>query len=258
MSSLSSRAKRGISFIVLVFSFHHSLFAQTRPGSITGVVKDSLGKPIPNVEVTALRVAKTVRTDTAGHFLLGALPSGTLDIAFRRLAFEPVIMIITVPPADTADVEVTLGLAAQKLTAVVVQAHADQARILAGFEARRKQGIGQFITRAQIEDRHPFLLSDMVRRLPGAIVASTDGRTALRFARAPHANCPPQFFVDGIQTDGFGIDDLPPSDIEGMELYAGSAGLPPEFNRMHGTTICGTVIIWTRVPGAAKADTTKP
>jgi hypothetical protein len=42
---------------------------------------------------------------------------------------------------------------------------------------------------------------------------------------------------------------MPPVDVEGVELYAGPAGLPPEFNQLYGTTACGTVAIWTRLPG---------
>jgi len=102
-----------------------------------------------------------------------------------------------------------------------------------------------------------LLLSDMMRIIPGTtILTGENGRTALRFARVGRSNCPPQFFVDGMQVTGYSIDDMPPGDVEGVELYAGAAGLPPEFNRMRGTTICGTVAIWTRIPGGG--DPGKP
>jgi hypothetical protein len=226
------------------------LAAQTRTGSITGVVKDSAGTPIPNVEVTAIKAARIVRTDTAGRFLISSLPSGSSDFSFRRLAFSPVVLSVLIPAEDTTDVEVTLGVSALQLTGVVVQEHAAQRRVLDAFETRRKQGIGHFVTREQIEKRRPLLLSDMMRIIPGTtILIGENGRTALRFARVGRPGCPPQFFVDGMQVSGFSIDDMPPGDVEGVELYAGSAGLPPEFNRLRGTTICGTVAIWTRIPG---------
>jgi len=156
--------------------------------------------------------------------------------------------MIQVPPDDTTEVEVTLGVTAQKLTGVVVQAAPDHLRELYAFEARRKQGIGHFITRRQIEQRDPYLLSDMVRMLPGVILSpSADGHAFLHFARIPKANCPPQYFVDGIQVTGFNIDDMPARDVEGVELYAGPAGLPPEYNRVLSNVICGTII-----PGSDK------
>jgi hypothetical protein len=228
-----------------------ALGAQTpRPGAIMGTVKDSLGNLLENVEVTAVKTGKVVRTDSVGEFTLGQLPHGPTDVTFRRLSYAPVVLSIQVPADDTTEVEVTLGVVAQRLTGVVVQAHPDHLRELYAFEMRRKVGIGHFITRAQIEDRNPMLLSDMMRMIPGVmLIAADNGRTGMRFARVAKSNCPPQFFIDGIQVTGFSIDDMPPHDVEGVEIYAGPAGLPPEYNRVHSNVICGSVIIWTRIPG---------
>ena len=224
--------------------------AQHKPaGAVAGVVKDSAGAPIANVEVTAVKLAHSVRTDSAGEFTVGGLLPGPTDFRFRRLAYEPVVLVVQVPADDTTDVEVTLGLVAQQLTGVVVQASAQRLRMLEAFEARRKHGIGHFITRAQINERDPIRLSDMVRLIPGATIFESNGRTALRFSRVSNKACPPQFFIDGIQAMGFSIDDMPPGDVEGVELYAGAAGVPPQYNRFNGTSICGTILIWTRIPG---------
>jgi hypothetical protein len=228
--------------------------AQVHTGVIAGVVVDGAGRPVADVEVTALKSAKTVRSDTAGAFTLPPVPSGNVDLSFRRLSFEPVVLSLQIAPDDTTDIEVTLTVVAQALKAVVVLADQQHLRILEAFETRRKQGIGHFITRGEIEKRHPLLLSDMVRMIPGAILASDMlGRTTLHFARVPHAGCPPQYFVDGMQVYGYNIDDMPATDVEGVELYAGPSGLPPEYNRLHSTVSCGAVIIWTRIPGNDKS-----
>ncbi|HEX4683782.1 MAG TPA: TonB-dependent receptor [Gemmatimonadaceae bacterium] len=221
-------------------------------GVVSGTVHDSLGNILANVEVTATKVARSVRTDTAGRFVLGGLPGGAQDLSVRRLAYSPAVVSVEVSVGDTTEVEIELGVVAQQLTAVVVQDDADRMRTMAAFESRRKLGIGHFITRSQIESRHPMLLSDMVRMVPGAMLMPTDnGRSVLRFSRSAR-NCPPQFYVDGMEVYGFSIDDMPPGDVEGVELYGGPAGLPPEFNRMHSNSICGVVVIWTRVPGSDK------
>lgn len=252
------RASASAAFLSLVVAT--TAAAQGRVGGISGVVEDSLGSPIPNVEITAILASKSVRSDSVGHFLLVDLPAGNVSVSFRRLSYAPVILTIAVAAADTEEVKVTLGVVAQELKGVVVQAHPDQLRQLVEFETRRKRGIGHFITRGQIEDRHPLMLSDMLRTIPGAILINADnGRTSVRFSRVARNNCPPQFFVDGVEVTGFSIDDMPPGDVEGVELYAGAAGLPPEYNRVHGTSICGTVIIWTRIPTTArKASASTP
>lgn len=226
----------------------------TPSGVVSGVVKDETGAPIANVEVKAVRTATTVRTDTTGQFTL-SVPAGLADVSFRRLAFEPVVLMMNVVANDTSEVNVTLTIVAQKLTGVIVLADPVRRRILEAFEVRRRQGIGHFITRAQIEHRSPMLLSDMVRMIPGAnLVPGENGRLALRFSRVGRAACPPQFYLDGIMATGFNIDDMPPGDVEGVELYAGASGLPPEYNKMRSTSICGTVIIWTRIPGNETAE----
>jgi hypothetical protein len=227
--------------------------AQRHTGAVSGLVKDSAGTPIHDVEVVALRSGRSIRTDSSGHFVLAGLPGGATDLGIRRIAYEPVVVNVDVPDSDTTEIEIRLGGLARSLPAVVVVDHAEHVRLLAEFESRRKNGVGHFITRAEIEKRHPLLLSDMVRSIPGAaIVPAENGRPVLRFARS-HNKCPPQYFLDGLRVTSFNIDDVRPGDVEGVELYAGPAGLPPEFNQLYGNTICGTVAIWTRIPGNGPA-----
>ncbi len=236
--------------VVALFALAQPIAAQPRQGAVSGTVKDSGGTLLSNVEVMVMRTGRTVRTDSAGHFLLAALPAGHSDIGFRRVAFEPVIVSLQIPSDDTTDVEVRLGGITPLLPAVVINDHVERSRVLEQFEARRKTGAGYFVTRADIERRHPNTLSEYMRMVPGVRIVTLDnGRSALRFARNPRGNCPPQYFVDGIPASNFDIDEVLPGDVEGVELYAGAAGVPPQFNRFFGTTICGTILIWTRIPG---------
>jgi len=243
MSRLASVALGGL---ILASS---PLGAQRRTGSLSGVVRDDAGVPIPSVEIIAIKHSLSARTDSVGRFLLSALPSGPLDLTFRRLSFEPVVVTIDLPADDTTEVEVKLTVVAQRLTGVLVNDRAPKKRVLEGFETRRREAIGYFVTRAQIEKRHPLLLSDMLRTIPGMMLtAGETGRMTLRFTRSSARNCSPQFYVDGVQATGFTIDDMQPGDVEGVELFAGAAGLPPEFNRLRSNSNCGSVLIWTRVP----------
>src|SRR5581483_6773853 len=107
-------------------------------------------------------------------------------------------------------------------------------------------------TRADIQNRDPLLLSDMMRTVPGTMLTPTNilGRMVLKFSRSP--SCTPNYFIDGLFAPNFNIDDMPVRDVEGIELYAGFAGLPGQFaKQMPGSKVCGTVVIWTRIPGKA-------
>jgi hypothetical protein len=223
--------------------------AQRATSVVRGVVKDETGTAVADVEITALDTNRAVRTDSAGEFTLTGVPGGRARLSIRRLAFEPLQLAFDLAAGDTADVEITLSVVAQKLNAVMVLADAARRSMLEGFNSRRKLGVGYFITRADIEKRHPSNLTDLMRTVPGARVVPTRlGSYALRFSRVGRTDCPPQVFIDGVQVYNFDLDDMPPGDVEAMELYAGAAGIPPEYNRMRSTVICGAVIIWSRIP----------
>src|SRR5689334_19392207 len=83
--------------IVGALAFAQTAIVQQRRGAVGGVVKDSGGIAVSNVEVMVMWTGRTVRADSAGHFLLAAVPSGHTDIGFRRVAFEPVIVSLQIP-----------------------------------------------------------------------------------------------------------------------------------------------------------------
>src|SRR4051812_33784721 len=63
--------------------------AAQNTAAISGIVRDDAGKPIPSVEIRAVKQDRVVRSDTGGHFILTGLPSGGIDLSFRRLSYEP-------------------------------------------------------------------------------------------------------------------------------------------------------------------------
>jgi hypothetical protein len=125
-------------------------------------------------------------------------------------------------------------------------------QLLSDFYDRMARGFGYFVTREQIEKRNPMNLSDMMRMVPGARLMPIRGTSmaALRFSRAQGGrDCPPQYYVDGVKAWNLNIDDIVPMDVEGIEIYEGASSIPPQYNTKEGNTICGVVLIWTRIPG---------
>jgi hypothetical protein len=235
-----------------------SVVAQKGTGAVTGTVRDSAGLVIPAVEVVVIKTGVAVRSDSRGRFIIAGVPAGATDISFRRISFAPVVLSFPIAEDDTIDAMVTLGGVAQALPMTQVNAAPEHERHLDTFEAHRRAGAGHFITRADIESRSPHRLTDLLRSIPGtSVVLGRDGLPTLRFSGAPGgANCLPAYFLDGLHVRALNIDDISPVDIEGIELYSGSAGLPPEYNQLYGSTaVCGTVVIWTRIPGKKSGAT---
>lgn len=227
--------------------------AQKGTGAVSGIVKDSAGVAIPSVEVVVIKTGVTVRTDSRGKFVIAGVPVGSTDISFRRISFAPVVLSFPIAEDDTIEAQVTLGGSVQALPATVVDAPVEHQRRLDAFEAHRRAGAGHFITRSDVEQRAPHRLTDLLRSIPGTSVdVDANGLPILHFAGAPHSsNCTPAYYMDGMRVRALNIDDISPVDIEGIELYSGSAGLPPEYNQffLGSTSVCGTVVIWTRLPG---------
>jgi hypothetical protein len=44
----------------------------------------------------------------------------------------------------------------------------------------------------------------------------------------------------------FAMNSIAPSDIYGIEIYAGPADIPPKFSGADADSYCGLIVIWTQ------------
>jgi hypothetical protein len=88
-----------------------------------------------------------------------------------------------------------------------------------------------------------------VRNVSGVTIQFARGRQDIRFRGAAFGSrdCPPQYWLDGIPLQSGGADEFAPDNVEAIELYSSPATTPPQFNTRSAT--CGTVVIWSRLPG---------
>ncbi|HEY5063010.1 MAG TPA: TonB-dependent receptor [Gemmatimonadaceae bacterium] len=230
--------------------------AQTTLAALAGTVRDENGAALPMVRLSAESGARTVISDSAGHFLIRGLEPGQAHFVIRRLGYEPGEFSVTLEAGATLTLDVTMAQAPVKIAGMASRASLGPQAALAVFERHRDaRSGGSFIERADIELRHPHRLSDIVRSLPGVDMHanSVTGEYEVRMARSGSGygrDCPVEFWIDGSRAPGLNIDDIRPGDVEAMEIYKGAATLPPEFNGARGSAACGTIAIWTRMPGA--------
>lgn len=237
--------------VLLLPALASSAFAQS-VGAISGTIKDSAGTPIPGVEIVLLQRAGAVYSDSVGVFRFANIPAGRRQLHFRRLGFAPKAVDAEISEGSTLRLAVVMEMSATVLDGMTVEEVTRRRQLLSEFYDRMSRGFGHFVTREQIEKRNPMQLSDMMRMIPGARVVPLRGtsQSTLRFSRATGGrDCPPQYYVDGVKTWNLNIDDIIPGDVEGLEVYEGASTVPPQFNTKEGTTICGVVVIWTRIPG---------
>jgi len=220
---------------------------------LVGMVKDSAGAPVGNVEVWVRGTDFFTHTNDAGGFRLAGLTPGTVKVSLRRLGFEAAMVDLELRPGRTDSLVISLTTLVANLPGMAVEAEDRIRRALAGFYDRRSKGFGHFFTYQEIQARHPQDFTDIVRTTPGVTISTISGRRQVRFQRSalnPRGDCPPQYWVDGMRVEQASADEFPPNDIEALEVYAGQATIPPQFapRSVQAVKTCGVIVIWTRVP----------
>jgi hypothetical protein len=244
-------------------------------GLFTGVVVDNAtNAPIQGARVTLFsqqgRRVRTVETTPNGRFTFLPRP-GYYRFRVERVGYVQVNTAHVRVVRDSVDLEIRMRDDAVMLAPVTVVARSGRVSpVLAGFYQRMEHGFGRYITRDQIEQRQPGNITDMLRMLPGVRMhprVSGMGSDVVMNRAAPRmGGCQVQIFLDGIRInrsstplverdsldeqftppdETIAIDDLAdPSELEGIEVYYGLAGVPAEF--MGPDARCGTVAVWTR------------
>jgi hypothetical protein len=219
---------------------------------VISVTSRATGKPLENAQVIMGGTGIAARTNAAGVLRLAGVPVGVRAVEVQLLGHGTRFQMVSLEAGRAAALTFRLDVEAVPVAAIVVRgAQKPEWDYLehTGFMRRRKTGSGLFITRAEIAAQHAMHLSDVLRRYPGvAILPHAGGRSGghATMARNGPRNCPIQYFVDGtLIGPGFNVDDVRADDVEGVEVYRGASGLPPEFNR--NTSGCGVIVIWTRI-----------
>ena len=222
--------------------------ARAQTASMVGTVKDSLGRPIVDAE---LQVGLSfARTDTIGRYYIAFPAADSITVHVRRMGFERATFTVSSRYVAENAVEIRLQQVAQALAEVGVEERSARSRTeLKGFDDRRANGSGTYLTREQIAARGTDDLATILRAVSGIeIVRGRSGRQMVRFAKwRGKRGCEPQIWVDGHLARGAEIDEFPASGIEGIELYDGPATTPSQF--APGFTMpCGTILLWSRIP----------
>jgi hypothetical protein len=220
------------------------------PGSatISGSVRGGDGRPLINAVVEVLGTQRSARTDANGAFRVVRIPAGTRTVEVRSIGFEPVLFSTDLATNASRDTTISITAQAQQLAKVDVKG----AKALpswmerSGFDARKTQGMGAFITQEEI-GRHGF--SDVTSILQGmrGIHIDFGGPFPVVAMVGGSARCDPNWFLDGIKWNGdyrqlSGITT--PETIKGMEVYSNTGSVPPQF--YVPASNCGSIAIWTR------------
>jgi hypothetical protein len=197
--------------LALVVASALEVVAQTG-GTIAGVAKDALGRPLPGAQVRletsdGRPVGRTI-ADDQGRFTFTAVAPGTYAVVGERTGFEPATAIVTVPATGSVTAELTLP-SQQALDVKVAAKKLEEARI--GIQPRVGASTWEISSQAieslPAAENNP--LSQVLLQAPGV---SQDSFNQIH-VRNEHANV--QYRINGVA--------LP----EGISLFGQS--LSPRF-----------------------------
>jgi hypothetical protein len=125
---------------------------------------------------------------------------------------------------------------------------------MAEFDQRRRFGVGQFMTREEIERRAAVEIRDLLRNFMTINVSPsyTNGSIPAYYALSKRGGggisgeCAMTVIIDEMaMPTPFDLTLLPPpKEIAGIEVYNGAATVPPRFSGLSRS--CGMILIWTR------------
>ncbi len=235
----------------------------TRPGrrELVGYVRDPAGSPITGARVDI--PGDSTQSDDRGLFRLWTRNIDTVTIVVRRIGFEPAEALLTARNRQWDSVYVELEPNAQTLPGRrVIVSPGMREKWMAEFDDRRSRGLGVFLTRDDIAARNTSRLSDVLRDRRGVqVVPLGSGRYGVRFATHTGkrgSNCQPDVFLDGVRARGMELDDIFASTVEALELYDTFSTVPMQFSPETNTVPCGTIVVWTRLPGRANREPKRP
>ncbi len=231
-------------------------------GRIIGVYDNDTGQPIEGVIVRDVFTGLSALTTKTGTVSLFFVDTSGGMISFRKLGYEPVTVPIANALTDTIPVEVMLTPVGTVLPTVVTNDSSPHylSPGLQEFEARRKNGMGYYISEAELRKKEGEPLALVFPSyIPSATVNNgylvSAHKACSGTALGSSGRCTPCYatvYTDGVLTYKYGTPGAKPPDFShistddyaGVEYYGGGATLPPGISPTNAD--CGVLLLWTR------------
>lgn len=229
----------------------HVRAQRVETASLGGIVLEAdTGRPLVGAAIHVSGLAHGT-TGADGRFILYDLPAGTHRIVIAYRGRDAPERSLELAAGRHTDVRIVLTLSAgpppddrDPIPLPPLDIRVDRPDLpgkLRPFYHRLEAGRGAFITREDIEARDPRQISDMLREVAGIRVSGSWPNPGISTVRG----CGLGVWIDGLPAPGFRVDDMPPADVAGVEIYTGPSVTPVQFRRVGG---CGALVIWTTDP----------
>jgi hypothetical protein len=239
---------------LLPLAAKRSAAQRAEPAVLVLQVNDSSGHPIPRAHVVVGGMLAGTLTDARGVARLGGILPGNRLIQVNRSGYAFTRVAADFLSGDTVRRTLQMVSAPIELEGITATSWGRSTALRRrGFYDRQRRGFGSFMTTERIEELRPQRTLELMRYMRGVMITKDRrGHDMLISTRGMAlGQCLPRVWVDGMQMFMSSADDqvaaldmVPPDDIEGIEVFAGPATIPAEYNPTG--TACGVVLLWTR------------
>ena len=227
-------------------------------GIISGTIEDSLATPVAGAQVAVRGLRGQGITQDDGTFRLAGVPPGPQVVVVRRIGFRPESLRVEVAAATVHQVTIRIAPTVQWVAPVIIDARtARYTGFLKGFYERRDRGNGVFFTAADIEERNPRYVTDLLRTIPGTRVIAAGAGNVVTFR---DRSCLPLIWIDGNAATAAYLDPdvFEPTTLAGIEVYKGPASVPAALMGLQGKGSCGVIALWTKRREPGQRSSGKP
>ncbi len=224
------------------------------------VLAEGTSQPLQSATVELIGKPGYAETADDGRFEVAGAPAGSTRVRVRAVGYRPQVLVGTLVAHEITDIgDVVLQPLPPELEPIEVTAEAPrhQRLVSEGFYERRERGLGEFVDAEEIENWHPTMATDVMRRVPGVrvrYVGYVQGRRGLyditmsRRQSITHQSCPPVLYLDGTQLGTLAEYDINEviliNSVAGIEVYSSAAQVPPRYNSAGAA--CGIIVVWTK------------
>lgn len=198
-----------VSCLSLLVIFTSPAFSQGKAKiTVTGTVKDSTGKGIPQVTVTESGTNNATFTDANGKFTIKVNSTGSV-LSFSSVGFTTVQQSV----GTSTDISVSMTRNASDLSDVVV----------VGYNTAKKGSITAAIatvTAKDIDRVHggSTVSTTLAGKLPGVTFRQAEGRPGASASIQIRNFGPALYVIDGVQQDEGQFNNLAPNDVESITV----------------------------------------